>query len=130
MAEGPVNRKLEDDELGKVEIAPEVIEVIASIAAFEVEGVSDLQGSFTADVAERLGRPHPGKGVNVALDDDGITVDVSVSLTFGVSIPEVGQAIQDSILQSLLTMTGLEVRAIHIHVAGVVFADEEVSADA
>ncbi|PAK41905.1 Asp23/Gls24 family envelope stress response protein, partial [Bacillus licheniformis] len=31
----------EDNHLGKVEIAPEVIEVIAGIAASEVEGVAE-----------------------------------------------------------------------------------------
>ena len=45
--------------LGKVEIAPEVIEVIAGIAASEVEGVSQMRGNFATGVVERLGKKNP-----------------------------------------------------------------------
>ena len=41
---------------GKVEIAPEVIEVIAGIAASEVEGVAQMRGNFATGVVERLER--------------------------------------------------------------------------
>jgi uncharacterized alkaline shock family protein YloU len=41
---------------GKVEIAPEVIEVIAGIAASEVEGVASMRGNFATGVVERLGK--------------------------------------------------------------------------
>ena len=36
------------DELGKIEIAPEVIEVIAGIAASEIEGVATMRGNFAS----------------------------------------------------------------------------------
>lgn len=41
---------------GKVEIAPEVIEVIAGIAASEIEGVAQMRGNFASGVAERFGK--------------------------------------------------------------------------
>lgn len=47
---------------GKVEIAPEVIEVIAGIAAAEIEGVSQMRGNFAAGVVERLGKKIMVKG--------------------------------------------------------------------
>ena len=47
------------DGLGKIEIAPEVIEVIAGIAATEVEGVAQMRGNFASGVAEKLGRKKP-----------------------------------------------------------------------
>lgn len=46
----------QENDLGKVEISPEVIEVIAGLAASEIEGVSTLRGNFASDVAERLVR--------------------------------------------------------------------------
>ena len=52
---------------GKVEIAPEVIEVIAGIAASEVEGVAQMRGNFATGVVERLGKKNHGKGVKVEL---------------------------------------------------------------
>ncbi|MFC0471004.1 Asp23/Gls24 family envelope stress response protein [Halalkalibacter kiskunsagensis] len=108
-------------ELGTVEISPEVIEVIAGIAASEVDGVAMLRGNFAAGVAEKLGRKNHGKGVKVELAEDGITVDVSVIITYGVAVPEVANLIQQNIKQALQTMTAIELQAINVHVVGVQF---------
>jgi len=107
--------------LGKVEIAPEVIEVIAGIAASEIEGVASMRGNFAAGVAERLGKKNHGKGVKVDLSEEGIIIDVYCIMIFGVSIPSVAQKIQDNIRQALLNMTALEVNEVNIHVVGVQF---------
>lgn len=108
-------------DLGKVEISPEVIEVIAGIAATEVEGVAAMRGSFATGVAERLGKRNPGKGVKVDLNEEGISIDVYVIMNYGVSIPEIGQKIQDNICQTLRTMTSLEVQAANVHIVGIQF---------
>ncbi|KKI93015.1 hypothetical protein WQ54_05755 [Bacillus sp. SA1-12] len=107
--------------LGKVEIAPEVIEVIAGIAASEIEGVASMRGNFAAGVVERLGKKNHGKGVKVELAEEGIIIDVYCVMIFGVSIPTVAQKIQDNIRQALLNMTALEVNEVNIHVVGVQF---------
>ncbi|NEU29597.1 Asp23/Gls24 family envelope stress response protein [bacterium LRH843] len=113
-------------ELGKVEISPEVIEVIAGIAASEVEGVATMRGNFAAGVAERLGRKNHGKGVKVELGEDGITVDVSVIITYGAAVPEVAKFIQINIKQALQTMTAIELEAVNVHVVGVQFESAEL----
>ncbi|MBM7620970.1 putative alkaline shock family protein YloU [Bacillus tianshenii] len=111
--------------LGKVEIAPEVIEVIAGIAASEVEGVSQMRGNFAAGVVERLGKKNHGKGVKVDLSEEGIKVDVYCVMQFGVSIPTVAQKVQDNIRQALLNMTALEITEVNIHVVGVQFETQK-----
>lgn len=111
----------ENNGLGKVEIAPEVIEVIAGIAASEIEGVASMRGNFAAGVVERLGKKNHGKGVKVDLTDEGIIIEVYCVMIFGVSIPTVAQKIQDNIRQALLNMTALEVNEVNIHVVGVQF---------
>jgi uncharacterized alkaline shock family protein YloU len=123
------NRILEMNEghtsLGKVEIAPEVIEVIAGIASSEVEGVASMRGNFASGVVERLGKKNHGKGVKVELTDEGISVDVYVVMIFGVSIPTVAKNIQDNVRQALVTMTALEVDEVNIHVVGVQFESQK-----
>ncbi|WP_102263541.1 Asp23/Gls24 family envelope stress response protein [Mesobacillus jeotgali] len=116
----------DENGLGKVEIAPEVIEVIASIAASEVEGVTQMRGSFAAGVVERLGKKNHGKGVKVELVEEGIKVDVYCVMKFGVSIPVVAQKIQDNIRQALLNMTALDATEVNIHVVGVQFENQKV----
>lgn len=110
---------------GKVEIAPEVIEVIAGIAASEVEGVAQMRGNFASGVVERLGKKIHGKGVKVELADEGIKVDVYCVMKFGVSIPTVAGKVQDNIRQALLNMTALEVEEVNIHVVGIQFENQK-----
>jgi len=105
--------------LGKIEIAPEVIEVIAGIAAAEVEGLYAMRGNFASGVAERLGKQTHNKGVKVELTDDGITIDLFVILNFGISIPQVAEKLQTSIRQAMKNMTALEIAEINIHVVGI-----------
>lgn len=111
--------------LGKVEIAPEVIEVIAGIAAAEVEGVAQMRGNFATGVVERLGKKNHGKGVKVDLTEEGIKVDIYCLMKFGVSIPNVAQKIQDNIRQALLNMTALDASEVNIHVVGVLFENQK-----
>ena len=79
--------------LGKVEIAPEVIEVIASIAASEVEGVAQMRSNFATGVVEKFGKKMHNKGIKVDLSEEGIKVEVYCVMNFGVSIPQVAQQI-------------------------------------
>lgn len=115
--------------LGKVEIAPEVIEIIAGIAASEVEGVAQMRGNFASGVVERFGKKIHGKGVKVELLEEGIQVDVYCVMKFGVSIPTVAQSIQDNIRQALINMTALETEEINIHVVGIQFENNNLEQD-
>ncbi|WP_338750022.1 Asp23/Gls24 family envelope stress response protein [Bacillus sp. FJAT-52991] len=128
-----VNQVLEmsngDNGMGRIEIAPEVIEVIAGIAASEVDGVEKMRGSFASGVVERLGKKNHGKGVRVDLTEDGIKVDVYCVIAFGVSIPGVAQKIQDNIRQALLNMTALAVDEVNIHVVGIQFETKNTESD-
>ncbi|MBS4176385.1 Asp23/Gls24 family envelope stress response protein [Lederbergia citrea] len=110
---------------GKIEIAPEVIEVIAGIAASEVEGVAQMRGNFATGVVERLGKKNHGKGIRVELTDEGIKVDVYCLMNFGVSIPTVAQKVQDNIRQTLSNMTALEAEEVNIHIVGVAFENQK-----
>ncbi|MFC4182875.1 Asp23/Gls24 family envelope stress response protein [Parageobacillus sp. VR-IP] len=107
--------------LGKVEIAPEVIEVIAGIAASEVEGIAQMRGNFAAGVVERFGKKNHGKGVKVDLRDDGVAIDIYCLVQFGASIPNVAKKVQENVRQALFNMTGLETSEINVHIVGIQF---------
>ncbi|WP_339228084.1 Asp23/Gls24 family envelope stress response protein [Oceanobacillus sp. FSL K6-2867] len=125
MSEQPLLNVSDNTALGKVEIAPEVIEVIAGIAATEVEGVHAMRGNFATGVAERFGKKAHNKGIKVELLDDGVSIDVYVILNFGVSIPQVAQKLQTNIRQTLTNMTALELKEINVHVVGVQMSGRE-----
>lgn len=119
MSEQSLVNVSENTELGNVEIAPEVIEVITGIAASEAKGLSSMRGNFATGVVEKFGGISHSKGVKVELTEEGILIDLHVVLDFGVSIPEVAQELQTNIRQSLKNMTGLEIAEINIHVVGI-----------
>ncbi|MBB6454223.1 putative alkaline shock family protein YloU [Salirhabdus euzebyi] len=125
MAEHNLLNVSTDTSLGSVEIAPEVIEVIAGIAANEVAGVAQMRGNFASSMTERFGKKNHGKGVKVELSDKGIKIDIFSVLNYGVSIPTVAQKIQDNIRQALKNMTALEIEEINVHVVGVQMEHKE-----
>lgn len=119
MSDQPLLNVSDDMSLGKVEIAPEVIEVIAGIAASEIEEISSMRGNFATGVVEKLGKKSHGKGVKVELSESGIIIDLYVVLNYGVSIPQIAQKLQTNIRQTLKNMTALEIDEINVHVVGV-----------
>ncbi|GEN87426.1 Asp23/Gls24 family envelope stress response protein [Oceanobacillus sp. FSL W8-0428] len=117
---------LEDDSLGSVQIVPQVLEVIAGIAATEVDGVKSMHGNFATGVAEKFGKKSHGKGVRVELTDNGAIIDIYVILKFGKSIPEVATKLQTNIKQNVYTMTSIQVEEVNVHVAGIQMENQEI----
>lgn len=124
MSEQPLLEVSEQNELGKVEIAPEVLEVIAGIAATEIQGLYAMRGNFASGVAERFGKKSHSKGVKVDLTENGVSIDIYVILKFGQPIPKVAQALQTSIRQTVYSMTAIHLQEINVHVVGVQMEDD------
>lgn len=118
-----------DTDLGKVEIAQEVIEIITGIAASEVKGVFSMRGTFATDVVERFGKKSHSKGVKVELTESGILIDLYVVLHFGYSIPQIAEQLQTNIRQTLRNMTALEIDEINVHVVGIQMEQETTTTE-
>ena len=114
------------EELGQIEVASEVLEVIAGIATTEVEGVAATRGSFASGVVERFGKKVHSKGIKASMTDDGlIAVDVYCSVKYGFSIPKIAKEVQSSIRQAILNMTSIETNEVNVHITGIQFEKEE-----
>ncbi|MCL6593119.1 MAG: Asp23/Gls24 family envelope stress response protein [Alicyclobacillus sp.] len=115
-------------ELGKIQIADEVIQIIAGLAACEVDGVVDMSGSFAGGLTESLlGRKNLSKGVKVTFGegDKSCSLDLSVVIAFGVHIPDLSVAVQEHVKRTVESMTGLAVTAVNVHVAAVALPAEK-----
>ena len=102
--------------LGKVEIVPEVISVIASISVYEVEGVTGHFYELRKSNIEKISRKNLNKNLKVNTKDDGIHIDVYCSIKHGIKIAKVASKIQTSIFNSIKTMTAIEPKEINIHI--------------
>mgnify|MGYP001444980936 CR=1 FL=1 len=110
----------ENQDLGEIIIAPEVIEVIIGIAASKVAGVYGMRGSFANNVTELLGKAAHGKGVYLTNDEQGLKVDIYTYLEYGISVPKVAMDMQERVKQQVLFMTDVALSEVNIHVVGVV----------
>ena len=115
----------DNEERGAIKIANEVVSIIAGIAATEVEGVAGMSGGVVGGIAEILGRKSLSKGVKVEVGEKETAVDLFVIINYGSSIPDVAWKIQDNVKQAIEGMTGLNVKAVNVHVQGVYFPEDE-----
>jgi len=115
----------EKTEMGTIEIAPEVIEVIAGLATLEVEGVAGMSGGLSSGIAELLGRKNLSKGVKVEVGQREAAVDVSIIVQYGRRIPEISSEIQRNVKRSIESMTGLHVVEVNVHIHDVHFKTGE-----
>jgi uncharacterized alkaline shock family protein YloU len=113
-----------DEKLGRVQLAPEVLEVIIGIATTEVKGVANTKGNFKSGVAERLGKVMHGKGVKTEFTEDGLIVDVYCVVEHGHSIPTIALDIQKQIRHAIFNMTALETKEVNVHITGIQFEDQ------
>lgn len=119
--EGIVAEKMELNALehGSVNISDDVIGIITSIAASEIEGVKGLTGGFAKDFVEMFGVKNLKKGVKVDIKDDVVTVDLNIVVDYGTQIPDVAFTVQENVKNAIETMTGLMVKTVNIHVQGI-----------
>lgn len=115
----------EKTDLGNIQIAPEVIEVIAGLATIEVDGVAGMSGGFAGGIAELLGRKNLSKGVKVEVGQREAAIDVSIIIHYGNKIPEVAGEIQRNVKQAIESMTGLDVIEVNVHIHDVHFKGAE-----
>lgn len=109
----------EEGEYGQVQIADEVVLIIAGLAATEVKGISSMAGNITEDMISRLGKKNLSKGVRVDIIDGVVSVDVAVNIDYGYNIPDTSKKVQEKVKTAIESMTGLEVSEVNVHVASV-----------
>lgn len=106
------------NDIGKIEIAPEVIQIVSSLAAVQVPGVIALSGGFVGDISQRLGKKNLRQGVHVKLEEEN-TIEVAAIIEYGYRVPEVGRQIQESVKQAVESMTGIPVHQVKVRFEGV-----------
>lgn len=113
----------DDASLGAVQIADDVVAMIASLAATEVDGVTALVGNITNDLMTKVGMKKLTKGVRVEVLEGCVTVDLAIMIKYGHNIPQTSQEVQNKVKAAIENMTGLQVSDVNIRIAGVQMQD-------
>lgn len=109
---------------GQIQIADEVVGVIAVTAALEVEGV--VSGIHGKGIGEFFGKKGHTKCVKVVKDENDAVLDMEIIVKFGTKVQKVATEVQEKVKSTVETMTGLNVAVVNVSVSGVV---KEVKAE-
>lgn len=108
-----------DENIGAVQIADDVVAMIASLAAMEVEGVSAMAGNITNELMSKVGVKNLNKGAKVDVLEGNVTVDLALVVEYGYNIPATCQKVQLKVKSAIENMTGLVCSDVNIRIAGV-----------
>lgn len=109
----------DDDSIGTVRIADEVVAIIAGLAATEIEGVASMAGNITNELVGKLGMKNLSKGVKVEVLEGVVSVDLALNIKYGYNIPETCEKVQKRVKAAIENMTGLEASDVNISIADV-----------
>ena len=111
---------------GETIIEDEVVASLAGKAAGEVDGVVALgKSSIRRMLAERLGSNDKSRGVQVAVAENDVTADLTLSIGYGYNIPATVAEVRRRVSASLQENAGLNATEINIHVSHIDFPDED-----
>ena len=116
---------LENGNMGQVQIADEVVAIIAGLAATEVEGVASMAGNITNELVSKLGKKSLSKGIRVKVEDGFVNVNVALNIAYGYSVPKTCKKVQEKVKAAIENMTGLEVEKVDIQIANVSISKEK-----
>ncbi len=113
-----------DDKYGVVKIADEVIAVCVLNSTLKTKGVYCLSGGLTDSLSKNLlGKDPLYKGIKINQGEDGVIIDISVVVDYGIKIPDVAWNIQENVKKEVEDIIEITVNAVNIHVTGVHFQE-------
>ena len=105
------------EEKGSIHVSEEVVAMIASSAALEVEGVDSVAGSKADD--RKIGKKAASKSVKISVEDNKLYLDVYIIAKLNYPINEVALKVQEAVVSAVESTTGFEVATANIHVSGI-----------
>ncbi len=110
---------LDEENVGVIQIADDVVAMIASLAATEAEGISSIADNMTNEIISRVGMKKLAKGVKVDVLEGNVSVRLEVVMEYGYNIPDTCKAVQAKVKAAIENMTGLSCSDVNIRIAGV-----------
>ena len=119
--------KSQENSVGMVKVHESVIASIVRNATLEIEGVIRLAGSRLVDnLAEIVGsKKIQDRAISVEMNDNSVAVEVRVVLEYGVLIPEVAEAVKESVAAEIVKLTGMSVTRVNVFVVDLEDAQQD-----
>lgn len=109
-----------DTDMGKIIVDEDVLAKYAGSAAVECFGVVGMASVSVKDgIVKLLKRDNLRHGVNVAIEDDKLLIELHIIVAYEVSILAVAENLVDNVKYKVEEYTGMEVGKIIVCVEGV-----------
>jgi Uncharacterized protein conserved in bacteria len=107
-------------QLGEIVVNPDIIATYAGSVAVECFGIVGMAAISMKDgLVKLLRRDSLKHGINVTFNDNKISLDFHIIVSYGVSIIAVSNNLIDSVKYRIEEFTGMEIEKINILVEGV-----------
>lgn len=112
---------MEEEQLGKVFVAPNVLVTIARLTALSVPGVARMSPGRAGGVNRLLGRTGAGDGVRIEVEDDVVSVDLYIIVEGGggTDMLRLSRQIQAKVTRAIKDMVGMPVKEVNVHIQDV-----------
>lgn len=107
---------VQEAELGRIEVAPTVIASLAAEAVKECYGVVGMSRRNRLNGLAGSLQRGARRGIEVAVGDQGVTLDLYVVVEYGTRITEVANNVKDRVYFMLTGEAGIPVQAVNVHV--------------
>ena len=105
--------------VSNVQIADDCMSVITGISATSVEGVANLGNGLTKKILPFLDGNNLKKGIEIKQTNEGLCVNVSISIKNNCDISKVCTNVQEKVKESLESMLDLHVKEVSVNVSGI-----------
>ena len=119
-------------ERGGTNIENTVVQKIAGIAAQEVDGVrmgggssQAIGGILNSVTGGNVGGGGQSRGVSVEVGEVESAIDVTLTVEYGKSIPQIAEAVRRNIINRVENLVGLNVTEVNVSVNDVFFPEQE-----
>lgn len=110
-------------------VSEEIVSMIAARATLRTPGVSKLNEDLTDNLTKKIfGKEKIARGIGLSREEDGIGIDIYLSVEYGAKIPDLAWEVQRSVKDAVESVTGLSVVKVNIHVQGVTLPRQTSSA--
>ena len=107
------------EDFGSIRIHKQVLAELVISAVQEIDGVSIISKDILSQLGDLIGlKRYPA--VKVSIDkNDQISLEVRVSVRYGLNIPEVARHVQEVVREAVERATDIDLKDIHVNVQGI-----------
>lgn len=110
---------MEEKQLGRITVAPEVLVTIARLTALATPGVARMGGNWMGGMSRLLRHKVGDGGVEITVEDQAVTADLYIVAQYDVNLLEMSRQLQANVTRAIEEIVGLRVWAVNVHIQDV-----------